>query len=359
LLTFANSAGWFNLIADGSMVLAANECIYVDVVRFKNLDGTFGNEALAPAKGVLTTLGSPIIPGARIVLAWRIAADVFIKDYPFDVLRSFGLPPTTNQPTYALFDSLSGVPLWRAITSADVVTTITINTFSPTIVNYEKGVTVTTPAFTATYNNGPPTLADLTRSTQPGSPPPPYNAPNVDSLTLPAASFNSSETFTSNATLTAGIATIGANPTASFVLYVEDGSGPAPTKSSLIRWTRFIYWGQDAVGSPTLTDAYVKTTLPASTGGNKNLNPTKSQRIQMLGGSQPVNKYVFFAWPTYYGVLSSVFDNIASFNVTSNYVLVGTAASVTVESAPGTIGEAYYVYRSVTLQNGPVDITVS
>lgn len=81
--------------------LAIGDCIYVDIDRTSNATVT-------AKKAALQTLGSPTVPGSRIVLAWRDASgSVFTRDNSFPVNTSF----TPATPT-----SLGSVRLSRNYT---------------------------------------------------------------------------------------------------------------------------------------------------------------------------------------------------------------------------------------------------
>lgn len=86
-----NSAGLTDLL-DG-------ECVYVDVSR--------GTDAavLTPMKAVRSTLGTPIVPGSRYIIAWRVGTVVYTRDSSFPVGATFTVASNTNlgivQLTYA------------------------------------------------------------------------------------------------------------------------------------------------------------------------------------------------------------------------------------------------------------------
>ena len=85
---FPNSTGYYNDIADqltdstGLTNLADGECIYVDLDFSQNLTGA---SALVLVKAVVTSLGSPTIPGSRYVVAWRNGSSVYVRDNYFPV----------------------------------------------------------------------------------------------------------------------------------------------------------------------------------------------------------------------------------------------------------------------------------
>jgi len=89
---FANSTSTFNVVADqttdesGLTDLADGECIYVDVDRTQDLSG---GSSLNAAKGVLSDLGTPEVPGSRYVIAWRYGSDIFTRDQSYFVGSAF------------------------------------------------------------------------------------------------------------------------------------------------------------------------------------------------------------------------------------------------------------------------------
>ncbi|CAB4127327.1 hypothetical protein UFOVP75_141 [uncultured Caudovirales phage] len=343
-VVFGNSTGFFNDIVDGTAVLTDGQCLYVDVDRTQNRSASL-NSSLVPVVGTLTSLGSPVIPGSRVVIAWRKGVDAFLKDFPFDLNRNLGLPPSAGDPLNVLFEGAGGVHLWQRITTDMILSTLKINTFAANTSFLEKGVTATTPGFTATYLNGTPTTALLDDS-----------VPNAQkNVTSSSSAFASDATF-SGATFGS---TLGSNPIVTFTLTADAGDAPS-VKTTLLTWTRFFYSGVNASGAPTFNEAFVKG-LPSTTGGSNVLAPTRAVRVQFLGANAPANKFVYFAYPAYYGDVVKIVDNLTGFTVTSAFAKISSppTISVSVENAPGTLSENYIVYRTVQPQNGNVDFTVS
>lgn len=80
-MSFENGSGaYVNTINDGSAVLLAGQCLYVDIDRTQsaNLTAQIAN---------LQSLSTPTIPGSRFIIAWREGPNVYIRDRPFDVER--------------------------------------------------------------------------------------------------------------------------------------------------------------------------------------------------------------------------------------------------------------------------------
>lgn len=94
-VTFANSTGYLNEIQDSSVVgsatLADGQCLYVDIDRTQNLTGVNG---LIPQVADLLTLGSPSVPGSRLILAWRVDTQLYIRDKSYEVGRTFTVATT-------------------------------------------------------------------------------------------------------------------------------------------------------------------------------------------------------------------------------------------------------------------------
>lgn len=75
-ISFENSDVYYNTIAAGSVVMAANgDCLYIDLNRTSAA-------ALVPVKSTLLALGSPTIPGVRHILAWRYNNLIYTLDRP-------------------------------------------------------------------------------------------------------------------------------------------------------------------------------------------------------------------------------------------------------------------------------------
>lgn len=82
-VAFENSTGYYNVIQDGSAILSADgQCLYVDIQRQTN------GAVLVPAVGSLLTLGTPVLPGSRFVLAWRQDNLIHIRDKAYEVGRT-------------------------------------------------------------------------------------------------------------------------------------------------------------------------------------------------------------------------------------------------------------------------------
>lgn len=95
---FNNSTGWFNDIADqltdnpGQTDLADGQCIYIDLDRTTNRTG---GTSLVAVKGTTATVGNPIIPGSRMILAWRSGTLIFTRGNSYSVGAQFVVATTS------------------------------------------------------------------------------------------------------------------------------------------------------------------------------------------------------------------------------------------------------------------------
>lgn len=107
---------YYNLIADqttddvgtpatsvGSITaLEIGDCIYVDIDRTTNA-------TLVVKKATLQTLGSPAVPGSRVVIAWRTANGVFRRDSQHPINTSYPVA-TTGAPGSVRLAYAAGTP---------------------------------------------------------------------------------------------------------------------------------------------------------------------------------------------------------------------------------------------------------
>lgn len=86
------SGGYYNTITDGNYAaFAAGECIYVDVDRTTAA-------TLTMQRALLTNLGAPVIPGSRIVIAYRLGNYIYVRDRSYEVARSFTVATQVTTP---------------------------------------------------------------------------------------------------------------------------------------------------------------------------------------------------------------------------------------------------------------------
>lgn len=87
---------YINEIADGTNVeILDGQCLYVDLDYARNRTSLTVPGRLTAQVGDLATLGSPIIPGSRVVVLWRVGDSVFARDKAFEIGRSFDVATTT------------------------------------------------------------------------------------------------------------------------------------------------------------------------------------------------------------------------------------------------------------------------
>lgn len=118
---FDNSTGFRNDITNSSIALPDGYCLYVDLDRTQNRIA--GTNSLTAAIAPMSTLGTPTIPGARWILAWRVGSGnfcIFTRDSSFPVNSSF-LPATDTslgivKLTYA--SSVAPAPVVAVVNSS-------------------------------------------------------------------------------------------------------------------------------------------------------------------------------------------------------------------------------------------------
>jgi hypothetical protein len=106
---FDNSTGNYNTVVDqttnstGLTNLADGECIYVDLDRTQNA-------ALTAAKATLTSLGTPVVPGARYVIAWRVGTSIYTRNWRYAVGTTFVPATTTSLGVVKLYQTPGSAP---------------------------------------------------------------------------------------------------------------------------------------------------------------------------------------------------------------------------------------------------------
>lgn len=125
---FDNSTAYYNDVADqtsdspGLTDLADGQCIYVDLDRTANRTG---GSALVAQKGTVATLGTPAVPGARYVIAWRIGSSVFARDRAYAVGATFN-PATTSAIGMVKLSATPGAPSAPVVFNPDANGMLTV-----------------------------------------------------------------------------------------------------------------------------------------------------------------------------------------------------------------------------------------
>lgn len=138
-IVFDNSAGYINEIKDqatnstGLTDLADGECIYVDIDRSQNLTGS---NALVATKVALTSLGTPVVPGSRYVIAERYGNYIYTRDGQFFVGVTQPVATTVAVGTVRLH-ATPGAPSTPTVVAIDAnggfIVTETAGAFNPAI----------------------------------------------------------------------------------------------------------------------------------------------------------------------------------------------------------------------------------
>jgi hypothetical protein len=147
-VVFDNSTGVYNDVenqtinSSGLTNLADGECLYVDLDRTQ--DRVRGVNGLVAVKAQLATLGTPVTPGARLVLAWRRGSGtqaICTRDAQFPVNATFVVAtpvstgvvklnvasPTPTSPVVAV-TSAAGEVLATGLQASAPATTLLIGT---------------------------------------------------------------------------------------------------------------------------------------------------------------------------------------------------------------------------------------
>lgn len=89
-ISFENSAAYYNVVQDNEVTgvtINDGQCLYVDIDRSQVA-------TVVAQVGTLTALPAPTIPGSRVIIAWRVGTDMFIRDRGFDITRTIPVATT-------------------------------------------------------------------------------------------------------------------------------------------------------------------------------------------------------------------------------------------------------------------------
>jgi hypothetical protein len=262
-------------------------------------------------------------------------------------------PPVADSPAQFLRNKSDGAHFWSPITEDLIVNILTITALSVTSGDpVEVGTIVNSPTLSGTVANhggDGPTVAVLT------------NNDNGESKDVSGGWGGATQGFNSDQSYQEGDASN--NGGVIFTLTADDGDTPA-VRNTTLDWYRRHYHGVSANLTPDLSDdLFMKQALDQSAGPGLNAiangdNPLRPGRGITID-QNPVSEYMYFCYPTRHGPVSQIIDNNTTFIVTGAYTLHGTITLVDTENGDAVITETYNVYRSNSLQNGNVNITVS
>lgn len=219
----------------------------------------------------------------------------------------------------------------RRLTLDDINAAYTITSFAFNSVTnpVEIGVTVSNPAFTASYNR-PAGFATINDGSGPHT------------ITLPATSF----AFNAGGIPAASYSNNTINASQSFTLSANETGGPVKTAGLSIAWQPRLYYGV-STDPGTYNQAFITGLASNFLGANR----TQTQSFNS-GASQ----YMWFAFPTAYGGSPSNFiDNSTGF--AAGFSQVGTV-SVTAATAGAPVNN-YAVWRSDVANLGAQTIRVT
>lgn len=129
---FDNSLGYRNDVKDQLTDLPGltdlsndGDCIYVDLDRSSNKTG--GN-ALQAVKANVNTLGTPIVPGSRFIIAQNVSGNVYARDSSFPVGSSFSVVATPTSLGIVELAYAAGTPLIPKVPPLNATNGIALNT---------------------------------------------------------------------------------------------------------------------------------------------------------------------------------------------------------------------------------------
>lgn len=238
--------------------------------------------------------------------------------------KIYGNQTSGNLPIATLTNSFfqsgpGGPPFWAQITADQIQAAYTISLSLSSSSLVEVNATVTTPAFTATYNRTP-AAAVLTDNNG--------NAP-TDVIATPT-SFSSPFNFTKTV--------FGQSVT--FTLTANETGGPSKTATAGITWCTREFYGQSPTG--TINEAFIEA-LPQSA-----LSPSLARSFSATAGA---SDYLWFACRSAFGTPTFTVGGFVG-----GFSLVASAISVT--NSEG-YSENYDVYRSDSIGLGPTTVVVS
>lgn len=119
-VTFENSDVYYNTIVDNDVTgvtLLDGQCLYVDLDRTQTA-------ALVAQVGDLDDLPPPAVPGSRVIIAWVLNSELFIRDRGFDITRTVPVATTARTGIVRLFQT-SGAPSEPVVLNLNINNSIT------------------------------------------------------------------------------------------------------------------------------------------------------------------------------------------------------------------------------------------
>lgn len=136
---------WYNQVADqtaddpagnataSKTALADGDCIYVDLDRTSNA-------TVVARKASIRGLGTPAVPGSRLILAWRSGSAVFRRDSVYPINNSYTVA-TIGSPGSVRLAYAAGTPITPTVPPLNSVNAISIGTGSYTIIGNNQAIT--------------------------------------------------------------------------------------------------------------------------------------------------------------------------------------------------------------------------
>ncbi len=227
-----------------------------------------------------------------------------------------GLPATTGDQYAVLMEDPGGTPKFQLLKSFMIAPDFSVSMSGGGTV--EVGATVTTPAFTASYVDGPPDTATLTDTEG-----------HTKDVTSTPTSFASSNNFTKTAN----------NATVTFTLTADKGD-EEDTSQATYAWRPRVFYGVASAGVDT--EAEVEA-LPSSA--------LASSRAATLSVSPGAGQYIYYAYPASYGAATFTVGGFEG-----GFDLVNATLSITNSNG---VTQDYRLYKSTNANLGSTTVVVS
>ena len=231
----------------------------------------------------------------------------------------------------------------RKLRSSDLAPDFGIATFTSNLTaTVARGTAFTGTTFAATYSNGAPETATITK-TDTGS----TNGSDTDLTVSFATPFASAST---TGTLKRLGTDSGSDPVVTFTLSATDtDTGVTATRTLTVTFTSHVYSGTSTASSVVGTDVYNNNALQS--GFSEALSATKTQTQTITASSQ----YVYFIWPNA-SPYTSAAPTFIDLNTTFAF---DTTAGATVSITRNGVTRTYAVWRSVEKLSGTFKVQVT